>query len=236
MKVRSFYTGGSKSVRTSFLDLDAVDDQGELVLLWPTPLYVCHHDPKSSAWHGELRAEVARRFDDGRAFQGEWHVADFFRWDAPGTRGFKDHLKSHVAARIKFDLGSKVDRVTWGWNGWVNVKSGLSSHHPHIHERSTLSFIYYLETPRDVSQDEAVANAERGEMCGGLVQFLDPRGAAPYMSCETIDNVFASTLRVIPREGLLLILPSFLAHLVAPVTSNERRISIAGNIFNIKIA
>lgn len=236
MKVRSQYRGGSKTNLSSFIDEANIDPSGELLLLWPTPIYLYRHDPAGSPWHDDLRNEISRRSSVERTFRADWKRSDFFTWSGPGMDGFRAFLREHVRTRIAFDVNEKnVDRIKWDWNGWVNILPKNGWHQPHIHEKSTLSFIYYIQVVSKIEIAHMTTGIERGEAGGGILQFADPRGAAPYMAAECIDNVSSASVRLCPAEGLLCIFPSFLSHFVAPNTTSDGRISIAGNVFGIKV-
>jgi hypothetical protein len=234
MKIRNFDNGGQKTASASFIDLDGVGPSGELLLLWSTPIYLCQHNQAASSWDTALKEEIEQRAKGGREFRADWRKSDFMRWEGPGVVGFREYLRFHIEARIAHELPLiSSTHLEWNWNGWVNDRTGSAWHAPHIHEKSTLSFIYYVKAP-DIHREMAIANAGRGEVSDGVLQFLDPRGASPYMSCEVIDNVLSSAVRIIPRPGLLVIFPSFLSHFVAPAGKIDRRVSVAGNVFQIR--
>jgi uncharacterized protein (TIGR02466 family) len=234
MRIRNFHSGGVKTVARSFVEKSALEQEPELLLLWPTPVYLAKNEDLS-AWHAVLNKSIAEKMLN-REFRGDWFNADFFSsLVMDGKEGFTTFLRKHVLSRIKHEIDDTgLRNLTWNWNGWVNVLPGSTWHQPHIHEKSTLSFVYYLKVDENIDRARLTADATRGDVRGGIIQFMDPRGSAPYMSCETVDNVFSSCVRIIPENGLLLIFPSFLSHLVAPTTSDEVRVSIAGNVFNIK--
>jgi uncharacterized protein (TIGR02466 family) len=233
MKIRNFHAGGAKTVERSFVQKERSEHDSELIMLWPTPVYLGKNNEQPN-WHAALNQSIQDKVAD-REFRGDWFNADFFSLSLDGIEGFKTFLRMHVLRRIEFEIAdSSRVRLTWNWNGWVNVLPGSTWHQPHIHEKSTLSFVYYLKVDENIDRAQLTENALKGDIRGGVLQFLDPRGSAPYMSCETIDNVFSSAVRIIPENGLLVLFPSFLSHFVAPITSEAVRISIAGNVFNIK--
>ena len=235
MKMRSLYQGGLKKSRAGILDPVNCDPAGELLLLWPTPIYIFRNDPQHCSWHVDLVQEIVQRIEDEKGFRANWKKSDFFKWRTPKVEEFMAFLRQHIDKRIEFDVKPRaVDTFEWGWKAWVNVLPQGGWHQPHIHEKSTLSFIYYLEVPSTVTPASILADLERGEVSGGVLQFQDPRGSSPYMSCEGIDTVASAAVRLLPSDGVLCIFPSFLSHFVAPNTSDNRRISIAGNVFGIK--
>ena len=65
----------------------------------------------------------------------------------------------------------------------------------------------------------------------GHLQFYDPRGSI-NMITHPGRGLFATTLRIEPKDGLLVLFPGWLFHSVNPFLSDVERISIA---FNAKI-
>lgn len=231
MKVRNFHSGGSKTIERTFIDPSKLEQDPEMLMLWPTPIYLVKNDDLSG-WHATLEESITRA---NREFRADWFNADFFSLKLDGLEGFCEFLRRNVFKRIAHEIDD-IDRynVTWNWNGWVNALPGDTWHQPHIHERSTLSWVYYIKFDASIDRGKLVAEARKGDTRGGIIQFLDPRGSAPYMACEAVDHVFSSAVRVIPAKGVLIVFPSFLAHFVAPRVSEDPRISIAGNVYNIK--
>lgn len=231
MKIRNFHSGGSKTIERSFIDQSGLAQDPELLMLWPTPVYMARNNDLVG-WHAALEDSISKA---NREFRADWFKADFFSLKMEGVDGFANFLRRNVFKRIAHEVDN-IDQynTTWSWNGWVNALPGDTWHQPHIHEKSTLSWVYYVKVDAGLDRAKLAAEARKGDIRGGILQFLDPRGSAPYMACETVDNVFNSAVRVIPIKGLLIIFPSFLNHFVAPFVSNESRISIAGNVFNIK--
>lgn len=214
----------------NLLDSARLAESGETVLLWPTPIYLARNGRVDNGWHARLVDEVMQRISTGRNFRGDWADSDLFAWAEQPGEDFRRFIMSHLHRAISYYRPGWSFRVSCQLSAWVNVKTSASWHQPHIHENSTLSYVYYLLAP---AVDAADIKPELGEVGGGVLQLNDPRGAAPYMSCQ-LSSVFSSAVRIAPAAGLLLIFPSYLVHFVAPSDKNEPRISIAGNIFALE--
>jgi uncharacterized protein (TIGR02466 family) len=229
--VRHTYTGGPRTTDRSFLQCDRAE--GEFVLLWPTPIYVARSTP-DDAWRATLINSIADHCE-ADTLRGNWRKSNLFELGLPGSADFVEFLRRHVRRRVHFEVGESVGlTVSWEWNGWINALPAGAWHQPHIHEHSSLSFVYYLQA-EPPERTALLDQIQVGEVGGGVLQFLDPRGAAPYMATQAIDTVRASAVRLIPEAGLLILFPSFLQHFVAPVSGNGPRLSISGNIFNLKV-
>jgi len=79
------------------------------------------------------------------------------------------------------------------------------SHLPHTHPYQLVSGVYYSRVPKGA----------------GAIIFEDPRGPLPPFENRIIYN---------PKEGDLIIFPSWLLHQVTPTQGDEERISFSCNI------
>tara|TARA_B100001250_G_C19757392_1_gene770780 strand:+ start:194 stop:802 length:609 start_codon:yes stop_codon:yes gene_type:complete len=104
---------------------------------------------------------------------------------------------------------------------WSIINKHQASNASHIHGNSFLSAAYYVRAPKD---------------CGNI-QFHDPR-AAPVYHHPIIDkpnNLNSNTVAITPKEGLLVLFPSYINHSVGNNNSNEERIVISFNVTLKKI-
>ena len=97
----------------------------------------------------------------------------------------------------------------------VNVKNDWNTIHQHGHQYE-LSGTYFVKTPKN---------------CGNFV-FRDPRPAAIGHSFWNSYFDKGEEFWVQPYEGLLLLFPPYLEHMVEPSKTNEERISIS---FDLKL-
>jgi hypothetical protein len=98
---------------------------------------------------------------------------------------------------------------------WANINY-LSAHNkPHTHPNSFFSGVYYVKTPND---------------CGRLT-LEDPRPGPqhlmPVKKPGTLPKDFWKTLFIEPKEGRLIIFPSWLWHSVEENKSFNDRISVS---------
>ena len=104
-------------------------------------------------------------------------------------------------------------------NMWAIINTGGSANLRHQHGNSTISGAYYVRAPEN----------------SGDIVFYDPR-PAPVYSYPNIDkpNILNAQVNgVNPKEGALVLFPSYLDHSVNENLSNDERIVIS---FNIRIA
>lgn len=103
--------------------------------------------------------------------------------------------------------------------GWVTKFGAGGFNAPHIHPRSTISGVFYVETP-----DQILKNAD-GDFAGWL-GFLDPRANSQGWPLPGHLNYSF----VPPEPGFMVLFPSYLAHFVPPFPGDGDRISIAFNL------
>lgn len=218
------------------LDTSKLGQEAELIDFFPTSLCfsVNNMDVENKKWHTDFKNHLVSLYESNpNDTVGAWKTSDLMKVEGvPGIDGFKDYLKRKFQEYLKeFCNDKSVVSTNWQWNAWPNVKSNNSWHLPHFHERAEVSFIYYLSVV-ECTGPEDLKKTSGGESYGGLLSFLDPRGAAPYMSTKFLMNSRNdSKLHIVPREGLLILFPSYLVHTVAPVNSDGIRASVAGNFW-----
>jgi len=91
------------------------------------------------------------------------------------------------------------------FQAWATYHAGHASHFQHSHGEQLLSGVYYVKVPPSA----------------GVITFHDPRGAGPP---------FNRMLHIQPRQGDVLLFPSWLQHSVHPTPGSDERISIAFNV------
>jgi len=101
-------------------------------------------------------------------------------------------------------------------NMWSIINTGGSKNSRHQHGNSTISAAYYVRAP---------------ENCGDIV-FYDPRPAAVYSYPSALrPNLLNAQVNGInPKEGVLILFPSYVDHSVNENLSNDERIVISFNI------
>ncbi len=121
---------------------------------------------------------------------------------------FKDILKE-IAPQKNINFNIKA---------WANIQDQIGYNEPHVHPFSLFSAVYYLKV-----------SDKSGSIC-----FKDPRpGLQNHIFASSSNppppNNFSS-IKIKPKEGLLLIFPSWLEHFTEVNYDSTERISIAMNI------
>jgi conserved hypothetical protein len=101
-------------------------------------------------------------------------------------------------------------------NMWAIINTGGSANLRHQHGNSTISGAYYVRAPQN----------------SGDIIFYDPRPAPVYTYPKAVNpNLLNAQVNGIsPKEGALVLFPSYLDHSVNENLSNEERIVISFNI------
>ena len=101
-------------------------------------------------------------------------------------------------------------------NMWAIINTGGSANLRHQHGNSTISGAYYVRAPKN----------------SGDIVFYDPRPAPVYTypKAKNPNLLNAQVNGISPKEGALVLFPSYLDHSVNENLSNEERIVISFNI------
>ena len=146
---------------------------------------------------------------------GGWHSPNFdLNNDEP--RLFVNAINPGLSEAFKdmgWDVKNQQIKITGMWS--VINKTGAANAR-HIHPNSFLSAAYYVKAP---------------DNCGDIM-FHDPRSAAVYRRPKVSnDNLLnTSEISITPKDGLLVLFPSFLNHSVKPNDSGKERVVVSFNI------
>ena len=120
-----------------------------------------------------------------------------------------------VMVDMNWDKQKQIAKIN---NMWAIINTGGSANLRHQHGNSTISGAYYVRAPRD----------------SGDIVFYDPRPAPVYSHPNVVhpNMLNAQVNGITPKEGALVLFPSYLDHSVNENQSKEERIVIS---FNIRI-
>ena len=151
---------------------------------------------------------------------GGWHSeADALSWPELRQTDLEESLDSAVRHMIAFDSRITRFRADIALNAWVNVNRAGDFNAFHSHPNQHWSGVYYIRAGEYGSDKHPHA---------GHIELIDPRGSINGLSYPG-KNQFGSSVKFAPRDGLLLLFPSWLKHHVNPFTSDTVRISLAFN-------
>lgn len=158
-----------------------------------------------------------------RSNQKGWHSdPDLFGRTEPGCRRLQAAMLDAVRqATLQIAADFDFSGFALQAEGWVNLSGRNAFSAPHDHPGWAWSGCYYVTVPPLVAGRS------------GAIEFFDPRTNVRAMSIDGAD-CFASKVTLLPREGMLLLFPSYLRHWVYPNDSDDERISIAFNVRFLK--
>tara|TARA_A100001011_G_scaffold58419_1_gene57598 strand:- start:223 stop:825 length:603 start_codon:yes stop_codon:yes gene_type:complete len=144
-----------------------------------------------------------------------WHSKDFdMQEDEP-----KNFIKFILPAieQVITDMNWEKQKQSININNmWAIINTGGATNLRHQHGNSTISGAYYVRAPKN----------------SGDIVFYDPRPAPVYTYPKALNpNLLNAQVNGInPKEGALVLFPSYLDHSVNENLSNAERIVISFNI------
>ena len=144
-----------------------------------------------------------------------WHSKDF-DLELEQPRFFVNSISpqlNSVLTDMGWDIKNQEIKITGMW-AVINKKN--SSNAMHIHSNNYISAAYYVKAPVN---------------CGDIV-FYDPRFAATYRypKISKTNKLNSNMVSFQPKEGMLVLFPSYLQHSVNVNKTDEERIVISFNI------
>ena len=188
-------------------------------LFFPTPVWTMQLDNFKTINEEMYKfiKETQSRDQDGinKSNIKGWHSKDFdLKNNEP--RNFITFI-SPAIEKVMIDMNWEKEKQKVNINNmWAIINTGGSTNLRHQHGNSTISGAYYVRAP---------------EKSGDIV-FYDPRPAPVYSYPQAINpNLLNAQVNGIsPKEGALVLFPSYLDHSVNENLSNEERIVISFNI------
>ena len=144
-----------------------------------------------------------------------WHSKDFNLQDSE-PKEFISLISPSIEKVINDMNWEKNNQVVNINNMWAIINTGGSANLRHQHGNSTISGAYYVRAPKN----------------SGDIVFYDPRPAPVFTYPKAVDpNLLNAQVNGIsPKEGALVLFPSYLDHSVNENLSKEERIVVSFNI------
>lgn len=144
-----------------------------------------------------------------------WHSRDFDINDKE-PQNFISFISPSIEKTMKdmnWDTQKQIVKIN---NIWSIINIGGSANLRHQHGNSTISGAYYVRAPKN----------------SGDIIFYDPRPAPVYShpNAKAPNSLNAQVNGISPKEGALILFPSFLDHSVNENLTSEERIVISFNI------
>tara|TARA_B100000925_G_C21975244_1_gene459809 strand:- start:82 stop:684 length:603 start_codon:yes stop_codon:yes gene_type:complete len=194
---------------------------GKPNLLFPTPVWTLQLDNYkivNEQMYDYIKSEQSKdQAGINKSNIKGWHSKDFnLNEDEP--QKFISFILPAIE-QVMIDMNWEKQKQTAKINNmWAIINTGGAANLRHQHGNSTISGAYYVRAPKN----------------SGDIVFYDPRPAPVYSHPNvTKPNLLNAQVNgVSPKEGALVLFPSFLDHSVNENLSHDERIVIS---FNIKI-
>ena len=184
-------------------------------LFFPTPVYIA--DLNEEGLNQQLERDIIAwsNRDKGltRTNVNGWHSHTNMN-ELPEYKRLVDLL--YEAQRVIYQQ-EYLDSEPYLGNMWANINPPTAMNRAHIHPNSLWSGVYYVKT---------LPNS-------GYLKIDDPRAAASMCRPRQKEGSTPSRLwretHFEPKDGRLIMFPSWLTHCVDPNKSNDIRISVSFN-------
>ena len=184
-------------------------------LHFPTPIYIA--DIKHPTLNQELEKDIVSWSNQDKGITRTnvkgWHSTTDMHL-RPEYKNLVDML--YEAQRTIYDQ-EHLDSEPFLGNMWANINPPKSMNRSHQHPNSLWSGVYYVKAPKN---------------CGHL-KVDDPRASASMIRPKQKEGQLPPRLyretHYEPKDGRLIMFPSWLLHCVDPNESNEIRISVSFN-------
>lgn len=188
-------------------------------LLFPTPIWTMQLENYKIINEQMYDFIKNNQIDDQKGINKSnirgWHSKDF-NLKEKEPRSFISFISSSIE-QVMIDMNWEREKQKIKIsNMWAIINTGGSTNVRHQHGNSSISGAYYVRAPKD---------------CGDIV-FYDPRPAPVYSYPKAISSnlLNAQVNGISPKEGALVLFPSYVDHSVNENLSNEERIVISFNI------
>lgn len=209
-----------------------------LMYLFPTPIYT---DQATLDNYDSVQLEIQAVLKHIKETNNFDDVSDIYKdaatYNKDHKHGYiiknniiKNHKMSKLEKRIYEVLDNYTQRVDWTgvskyndeiritgeWkiiNSWVNIAENGVRHDFHSHPGYTISGVYYFRV-----------SAKQGG-----IAFNNPNPIV-FNAGFPEGKITPQILEILPRDGDVILFPSWLQHGTVENTTNEERISIAFNI------
>jgi len=164
----------------------------------------------------DIREKITELLKMKKVLKGGVHYSNIGGWQSPSDMlgshpMFKDLYEDQMEALKEYTKNYLKDVNITLLNTWANINKGANYNLPHTHPNSTLSCVTYLEVP------------------GGALIMEDPRAISRMTNNNTVSHDQGSEYVINPKQGDIIVFPSWLRHRVTPSFSDSYRVSIASN-------
>ena len=196
-----------------------INKTSDLNLVFPTPIWTKVIDNFS-----EINSKMNKYIQDLQLQNPKgkiksnmlgWHSENFNLQDSE-VKFFLESISININKAINdmgWDLEKNIINITSMWS-IINKKDASNARH--THSNNYISAAYYVEAP---------------ENCGDII-FYDPRDERIVRKpvIKNLNDLNSEVINITPKNGMLVLFPSYLHHSVDFNKSDKNRIVISFNI------
>ena len=195
---------------------DTGDNQSlDIQWLFPVPLFRLQLEDYAAHREALIDFALKLRTEDAgvnRSNVGGWHSSDIRKYfGSPPLDWVEQQIVTGAANGIAQSRQLEPNFDIQIGNSWFIINQKNTWNSPHTHMPSQWSGVLYISVNKQNAGED-----------GGRIIFIDPIPLGP--AYRNLINA-----QVEPAEGLMLIFPSYLTHMVAPHSADEERISLSFN-------
>ena len=192
---------------------------GQIEYIFPTPVF-SYFLRDVQELNAQLRDMILEREIAAnsvtRSNQGGWQSEpDLFTWRSPAISELQEYIGHAVNIASLRAIGQTAPKFKVTLYGWATVNRSGHYNTVHVHPMATWSGVYYVD-PGD----------EASNTSSGALEFVHPVAAS---TMTFFPNVLPSARLVQPKEGLLILFPSYLQHSVRMYHGSRPRVAIPFN-------
>ena len=196
-------------------------NQRDVYELFPDPIFHCklenYKQINKELLNYILELQKKDKKGQKKSNAGGWHSHNFDLTNDNTAKKFAKIFEKFYKKVIISEMGWKYNSDKVKIEGmWSIINKKGSFNIQHNHPNAYLSSAYYVRHPEK----------------SGSIKFFDPREqkSIRYPKIKKYGELSAATVEIAPKEGDLLIFPSYLYHAVTENLSEQDRIIISFNV------
>lgn len=164
------------------------------------------------------RAKTQKNVQKGD--EGGWHSdEDLLSWGGPAVAQLSQWITAASQDMTTAISGGQVYRGKLDLSAWANLSRTGQYNAMHTYPSCVWSGVFYVEAGDPPTPEHPKS---------GVIEFLDPRAGAEMVITPGIP--FGQGKVCTPKNGQLIMFPSWMKHMVHPYWGEGERISIAFNV------
>ena len=196
--------------------------EDNLHILWNTPILhkVCHgYEEINKELESQINQAILSNKGVSKSNEGGWHSKeDLLTWGGQAISWLQNWIVTSVGTLSSSISGGSNYQGKLELNAWANVNTYGNYNNIHTHPACAWSGVYYVRVGE--------LNTEYPK--SGSIEFLDPRAGSEMVLSPKVH--FGREKIIQPKEGEIIIFPSWIKHWVHPYWGLGKRVSIAFNV------